>query len=53
MPHANAAIHERIDGVNRANHAKKTRPTRALTHEAPTASAAVELVAPSIAPRTS
>ena len=50
VPHVNAAIHERIDGVNRANHAKKTRPTRALTLEAPTASAAVEPAAPSIAP---
>ena len=53
VPHVNAAIHDRIDGVNRAAQAKKRRPMRALTHEALTASAAVELVAPSIAPRTS
>ena len=53
VPHVNAAIHERIDGVNRAAQAKKRRPMRALTHEALTARAAVELLAPSIAPRTS
>ena len=53
VPHANAAIHDRTDGANRATQAKKRRPTTALTHDALTASAAAELLAPSIAPRTS
>ena len=53
VPHVNAAIHDRTDGVNRDTQAKKRRPTRALTHDALTASAAVVLVVPSIAPTTS
>ena len=44
VPHVNAAIHDRTDEVNRATQAKKRRPTRALTHDALTASAAVVLL---------